>query len=387
MYTAPDPEADMVEARFGWAVALSSNTDVLVIGAPRYEGVVGVNSGAVYIYKRVLSDSNTGWALQTKLESPSAAAENQFGYSVDVNDAYELVIGEWKANSDQGAAHVYASATNGSTWLLKSTLTAFNGDASDLFGFSVSISSDMIVVGAKAEDSDGVLINGASGNSLPLQNSGAVYSYHRNIDSGEWQYDAYFKASNTGNGDAFGSAVSVHEDYIAVGAPQERSGNASDGNDNSATFSGAAYIYECARPFATVDVPTPFPTLGPPTTHFPTTSPTLSPSTSPTAAPTLSPVITTDAPTQSPIIVTSAPTQSPTGPPVPLSCPPTGVPLFSDCNADAVLGVYCSGVCIYSSVYGELPIDTPTPIPCSSPAQCPGEGCLRSAPSQVLGCT
>ena len=61
-----------------------------------------------------------------------------------------------------------------------------------------------------------------------------------------WSQQAYLKAGNTGSEDLFGSAVAVSGDTVVVGAWQEDS-NATgvDGNagDNSATSSGAAYVF------------------------------------------------------------------------------------------------------------------------------------------------
>ncbi len=57
---------------------------------------------------------------------------------------------------------------------------------------------------------------------------------------------AYFKASNTGAGDEFGSSVAVSGDTLVVGAPLEDSSTTGvNGNqgDNRATDSGAAYVF------------------------------------------------------------------------------------------------------------------------------------------------
>jgi hypothetical protein len=61
-----------------------------------------------------------------------------------------------------------------------------------------------------------------------------------------WSQQAYLKASNTGAGDNFGTSVAVSGDTAVVGAVREQS-NATgvNGNqtDNSANFSGAAYVF------------------------------------------------------------------------------------------------------------------------------------------------
>jgi hypothetical protein len=69
----------------------------------------------------------------------------------------------------------------------------YGGD--DVFGLSVAISGDTVVVGAFAEDSNATGVNGdQSNNSAPA--SGAAYVFVRS--SGTWSQQAYLKASNTG---------------------------------------------------------------------------------------------------------------------------------------------------------------------------------------------
>ena len=57
---------------------------------------------------------------------------------------------------------------------------------------------------------------------------------------------AYFKASNTEASDQFGNSLSLFGDRLAVGAYDEDSaatGVGGDQNDNSASSSGAVYLY------------------------------------------------------------------------------------------------------------------------------------------------
>ncbi|MFP4611532.1 MAG: FG-GAP repeat protein, partial [Thiohalophilus sp.] len=78
-------------------------------------------------------------------------------------------------------------------------------------------------------------------------NAGAVYVFSR--DSADvWSQQAYVKASNTWAGDRFGWSVALAADgdTLAVGANREDSnatGIDGDQSDNSATESGAVYLY------------------------------------------------------------------------------------------------------------------------------------------------
>ncbi len=124
---------------------------------------------------------------------------------------------------------------------------ASNTGFGDALGYSVALSADgsTLAVGAPLEDSNATGVNGAgTDNSSP--DSGAVYVYTRSGSS--WSQQAYVKASNTGFDDGLGSSVALAADgsTLAAGAPGEDSSAAGiNGNqaDNSASNSGAAYLY------------------------------------------------------------------------------------------------------------------------------------------------
>ena len=100
-------------------------------------------------------------------------------------------------------------------------MTARNGAAHDVFGSSVAIDGNMIIIGA----SDGDTANGAD--------TGSVYVYI--ISGGEWTQQANLKASDGSSGDRFGSSVSIDGDTIVVGAHM---------HDTAAgQGSGSAYVY------------------------------------------------------------------------------------------------------------------------------------------------
>ncbi len=113
----------------------------------------------------------------------------------------------------------------------------------DNFGWSVASSGDTMVIGAPGEDSNATSVNGNQTNNSALD-SGAAYVFVR--DGTNWVQQAYLKASNTGANDFFGISVAISGHTIVVGAYGEDS-NATgvNGNqtNNSATDSGAAYVF------------------------------------------------------------------------------------------------------------------------------------------------
>jgi hypothetical protein len=70
--------------------------------------------------------------------------------------------------------------------------------------------------------------------------SGAAYVFGRS--NGSWNLKAYLKADNAKTGDIFGTAITIHGDRIAVGAPEESTGLSPDRADNS----GSVYLFERA---------------------------------------------------------------------------------------------------------------------------------------------
>ncbi len=130
-------------------------------------------------------------------------------------------------------------------------IKASNADSKDVFGYSVSLSSDgnTLAVGARLEDSNATGINGRQNNdSSEFDNFGAVYVFKK-VGS-TWRQQAYIKASNADIDDRFGSSVSLSSDgrTLAVGARLEDSnatGVNGDQNNDSSKNSGAVYVFKC----------------------------------------------------------------------------------------------------------------------------------------------
>ena len=244
--------------QYGYSVALDGDT--LVVGA-RYEdsdASNGVNnsateSGAVYVYLRVPE----GWLLQAYLKASNTDALDRFGYSVAI-DGDTLVVGangedsnatgvngDELDNSASGSGAAYVFVRSGGTWSQQAYLKAHNTDGGDLFGNSLALAGDTVVVGAEREDSNATGVGGDElDNSAAF--SGAAYVFVRSLN-GIWSQQAYLKASNTDADDWFGNSVALDGDTLVVGARDEDSsatGVNGDQSDNSASSSGAVYIFK-----------------------------------------------------------------------------------------------------------------------------------------------
>jgi len=201
-------------------------------------------------------------AQQAYVKASNTDSQDLFGNSVvlsgdtmvigavgESSDA-DVVDGDQADNSAPSAGAAYVFVRNGAIWSQQAYLKAFNSDGApipstsgDLFGFSMSISGDTIVVGAPREDSSASGVGGdPSDNSL--QDAGAAYVFVRNGTT--WSQQAYLKASNPDSVTYFGSSVSISGDTIVVGSPDEDSnatGVNGDQGNQSAFSAGAAYVF------------------------------------------------------------------------------------------------------------------------------------------------
>jgi hypothetical protein len=245
---------------FGYSVALSGDT--LAVGAWGEDSAaqdVGGNqddntaasSGAVYVFRR----TGTLWKQEAYLKACNPEAEDRFGHSVALSGD-TLAVGAWlEDGSAQGgtcepgdnwlpdSGAVYVFRRTGTVWEKEAYLKARSPGVSDLFGASVALSGDTLAVGAHLEDS-GARGVGSNQDDESAEDSGAVYVFRRSGTT--WQQETYLKASNTGAGDWFGIRVTLAGDTLAVGASNEDSktqGVGGDQDDNSATDSGAVYVF------------------------------------------------------------------------------------------------------------------------------------------------
>jgi hypothetical protein len=250
---------------FGEAVALDGDT--IAIGAPREDSATAANpldnsladSGAVFVWRRRAGV----WSAEAIAKAPNAGARDWFGDAVALSGDTLAVAAPGEDSSsagidgnqldnsatDSGAVYVFAR-DDGGDWSLEAYLKASNTRAGDIFGASssylapsIALQDDVLVVGAYAEDSSSIGVNGDQSSSSAA-NAGAVYVFTRDAER-RWSQVAYLKASNTDPGDRFG-AVALDGDVIVVGAPGEASLsgglNADQSNNGLAPGGNFSYI-------------------------------------------------------------------------------------------------------------------------------------------------
>jgi len=246
---------------FGYAVAIFGETIVASAlcedsGSPGVNGNQNDNSrteaGAAYVFTR----SGTAWSQQAYLKAPYVGYHYLFGQSVTAAEDTVVVgsVDECSSatgvngnyndtgSTSSGAAYVFRRA--GTTWSLEAYLKASNTGSPDEFGHSVAMSGDTLVVSAIAEASNATGVNGNQNNNSASW-AGAAYVFRRTGTT--WVQEAYLKASNTAEQDGFGYATTISGERLVIGAPWEDSGATGvngDQDDDSAAWSGAAYVFE-----------------------------------------------------------------------------------------------------------------------------------------------
>lgn len=254
------------EDYFGMRVSLSGDT--LAVAVPNNASRMGgINpdpsntemprSGAVVVFRKA---GNT-WQQEAFIKSPYPDAEDDFGSAIALS-GNDLVVGvQYESSSARGiggggvdnsarrsgAAYVYARQSGG--WLLRSYIKSSNSDAEDRFGCAVALAGQTLAISACGESSRASGIGGDQTDNSSLE-SGAVYVFARAGDS--WSQQAYIKAAYNGDGDLFGSSLSLSADgsVLAAGVPSEAGlslGNHVRPYDRSAIHSGAAYVYRRVR--------------------------------------------------------------------------------------------------------------------------------------------
>ncbi len=198
-----------VTDQFGDSVSISGDT--IVVGAFGDDSFIG----AAYVFERNQGGADN-WGEVKKLTASDGAQDDLFGQSVSISGD-TIVVGANRNDSLRGSAHVFERNQGGAdNWGEVTKLTASDGEANDLFGQAVSICGDTIIVGAAGDDSS----------------RGAAYVFERNQGgANDWGQVAKLTASDGVKGDAFGQSVSISGATIVVGAA---------GYDS---FRGGAYVF------------------------------------------------------------------------------------------------------------------------------------------------
>ena len=202
----------------GYSVSIDGNT--VVAGAPNQANYIG----AAYVFVKPAN----GWTNATQTAKLTASDSNQdvLGISVSISGS-TVVAGATGGNLGAGAAYVYAEPAAGWTNATQNAeLTASDGQSADNFGCSVSISRQVVAVGANRSN----------------QAQGAVYMFVE--PTGGWTsttQTAKLTAASGFPSDELGSSVATNGSFVVAGAPYY----SNSANDLTSLYfhEGAAYIF------------------------------------------------------------------------------------------------------------------------------------------------
>lgn len=195
---------------FGYSVCIDSNR--IVVGT--------YYADEVYVFDY----NGTGWSNNPEILSV-AGSDDHFGYSVSI-DANTIVVGAPGTADSTGAAYVFDY--NGVSWGYKQTLNYsgpdyFNGG--DMFGNSVAVDGDVIVVGAKWD----TLFNPWTEDGY---REGSVFVFR--LSGGIWSLEQKIGGAN--RLDQVGYSVAVSGDTFVTGVHEYDYG--------ANTRAGAAFVYK-----------------------------------------------------------------------------------------------------------------------------------------------
>ena len=266
-----EPEDPAADDLFGFSVAIYGDT--AIIGAMRDDTEAGPVAGSAYVFVR---NGNT-WTQRQRLGPADAVPGDQFGNAVSIhgdtaiigahhddsnagsayvfvrrgglwtqhqrieasdgsdNDLFGISVGIWEdtaivgaflddtSSGGQNAGSAYVFVRNGDSWTQQHKLEASDAASLDQFGFSVAVSGDVAVVGARQ---DATYADGAQ--------AGSAYVFVRSGDT--WSQQQKLEAKDGARDNLFGYSVGLSEDTVIVGANQV--------DTAAGANAGSAYVFD-----------------------------------------------------------------------------------------------------------------------------------------------
>lgn len=215
------PDDGSAYASFGNSIAIDNGK--VAVGA-YYDDDNGVLSGSAYLF-----NAATGEQL-AKLLPNDGAAEAVFGFSIDIEGNFVVVGSVHGAfpggdnSCNNGAAYLFDASTG--TQISK--LLPTDGAQGDDFGISISIDNGLVVIGARFDDYDGF-------------DSGSAYLF----DATTGTQLVKLIPSDGGVGDRFGQSIAIDNDVVVIG---------SVGDDENGFSSGSASIFMLPPPAVNQDL-------------------------------------------------------------------------------------------------------------------------------------
>ncbi|MFN9986587.1 MAG: FG-GAP repeat protein, partial [Pirellula sp.] len=133
-----------------FGISADIDGDTIIVGS-YFDDDKGSASGSVYVYQWSGSD----WVYSQKLTASDGAANDQFGNSVAVDGQWMIIGSHLDDDTGSNSGSAYLFQWNGTSWVQHSKFQGTDTAANDYFGFSVDIDGDVAVVGAYLNDALG----------------------------------------------------------------------------------------------------------------------------------------------------------------------------------------------------------------------------------------
>ncbi|MBL1216540.1 MAG: hypothetical protein D8M59_03500 [Planctomycetes bacterium] len=194
---------------FGHAVAIDGS--IVAVGASRDD-----NTGSAYLF-----DADTGTQI-SKLIADDATWDGHFGLSIAIGNGI-VAVGSIGNGQRPGAVYLFDASSGFQTAKL---VALDSGGIEDRFGYRVSISDDIIAIGAPSDDDNGY-------------QSGSAYLY----DASSGAEVKKLLPSDGTESNWFGASISIDNGIVAVGTPRD---------DDLGAYSGSAYVFDLDYPTLSV---------------------------------------------------------------------------------------------------------------------------------------
>ncbi|MCA9738529.1 MAG: FG-GAP repeat protein, partial [Gemmatimonadetes bacterium] len=153
------------------------------------------STGAVYVFER---DASGQWSERAILTAPDGAAGDALG-RVMATDGQTVLASTWAHQDSRGAVYVYERDGSG-TWTQTAKLMGSDIGPEGLFGMSLAVNGDRILVGAPTQG----------------DNTGVVYAFHR--ENGTWSETGKLQPAAVGPNSRFGTGVALRDGEALIGA-------------------------------------------------------------------------------------------------------------------------------------------------------------------------
>jgi hypothetical protein len=190
----------------------------IAVSSPK-EDTTATDAGSVYIFK---IDSDDSVSQIDKLQASDASKNDLFGTSITIFKEYIVVGAPYNDTTEKDAGSIYIFKKDSDDNITQiHQVQSDDIEEDDKFGYSLSMYGDYIAVGAPFEDSE-------------EENAGSGYLFKKDSDDNITQVEK-FHASNADVNDSFALSIGVYGEYVVSLSPNE---------DTSNKNAGMLYIYK-----------------------------------------------------------------------------------------------------------------------------------------------